>query len=145
MIRENVKIDGKKVIVNDIDYCTVNLKGAETLYLDNWDGSISLVKYVYANTVLDKEDKNCQIFLEFISFVNQMVWISSTEGLGSIGSDLAGGNQFEIICNLENGVEKLEAFLREAGLNFKLVARDKGGGKTVYCQIGNREMLFFYQ
>ncbi len=143
MIRENVKIDGKKVIVNDIDYCTVNLKGAETLYLDNWDGSISLAKYVYANTVLDKEDKNCQIFLEFISFVNQMVWISSTEGLGSIGSDLAGGNQFEIICNLENGVEKLEPFLREAGLNFKLVARDKGEGKTVYCQIGNREVPFF--
>ena len=142
VVRETVEIDGRKVIVNDIEVCFVNLKGAETLNLDNWDSSISLVKYVYANTVLDKEDKDCLVFLDFINFVNQMVWISSTEGLKSIGTDMSAGNLFEIICNLENGVENLEAFLRESGLTFKLVARDKGEGKTIYCRMGNREVPF---
>ena len=44
VIRECVKIDGKKIIVNDKDTCFVNLKGSETLNLDNWNNAISLVK-----------------------------------------------------------------------------------------------------
>lgn len=143
VIREIVKIDGKKVIANDSDRCFVKLKGSETLNLDNWDGSISLVKYVYANTVLDKEDKDCLVFLEFMNFVNQMVWVSSTEGLRTVGTDLLPGiDLLEAICGLENGVKELEEFLREAGLEFKLVAKDKGEGKTIYCKMGNREVLF---
>jgi hypothetical protein len=142
VIRETVKIDGKKVLVNDIEVCFVNLKGAETLNLDNWDGSISLVKYVYANTILDKEDKECFVFLQFLNFVNQMVWLSSTEGLRSLGTDLSGGNLLEAICNLKSGAEELEAFLREAGLAYKLVIRDKGEGKTIYCKMGKREVPF---
>lgn len=142
VIRETVKIDGRKVIVNDTERSFVNLKGSETLNLNNWDRTISLVRYVYANTILDKSDKNCQIFLKFIDYVNQMVWISSTEGLRSIGTGTSGGNLFEIICNLENGVAALESFLREAGLEFNLVERDKGEGKTIYCKVGDREVLF---
>lgn len=142
VIRESVKIDGKKVIVNDGERAFVDLKGAQTLNLDNWDNPISFVKYVYANTVLDKEDKYCKVFLKFMKFVNQMLWISSTEGLIIVGSASTSGDLLEAICSLENGVENLEFFLREAGLGFKLVARDKGQGKTVYCQMGNREVLF---
>lgn len=143
VVRETVKIDGKKMIVNDSDRCFVKLKGSETLDLDKWDGSISLVKYVYANTVLDKEDKDCLVFLKFIDFVNQMVWISSTEGLRTVGTDLRPGvNLSKAICDLENGVKELEVFLREAGIQYKLVARDKGEGKTIYCKMRNREVLF---
>ena len=142
VIRETVKIDGKKVIVNDREICFVNLRGAENLNLNNWDQSISLVRYVYANTILDKEDKDCLVFLEFMNFVNQMVWISSTEGLKSLGVDLSGGNLLGTICRMENGVKDLEAFLRDAGLEFRLVARDKGEGETIYCQMGGKEVLF---
>ena len=141
VIRETVKIDGKKVLVNDIEVCFVNLKGAETLNLDNWDGSISLVKYVYANTILDKEDKECFVFLQFLNFVNQMVWLSSTEGLRSLGTDLSGGNLLEAICNLKSGAEELEAFLREAGLAYKLVIRDKGKGKRFIAKWENGRCL----
>lgn len=142
VIRETVKIDGKKVIVNDTERCFLDLNGAQTLNLNNWDNSISLVKYVYANTVLDKVDKYCLVFLKFMKFVDQMLWISSTEGLRTIGYGSKVGNLFEDICNMENGVENLEVFLREAGLEYKLVARDKGEGKTIYCQMGNREVPF---
>lgn len=142
VIRESVKIDGKKVIANDAERCFVDLEGSQTLNLDNWDNSISLVKYVFANTVLDKEDKYCVVFLKFMKFVNQMLWISSTEGLMAIGYGPEDGNLFEDICNMKNGVENLEAFLHEAGLAFKLVARDKGERKTVYCRMGDREVPF---
>lgn len=142
VIRENVKINGRKVLTNDMEECVIHLKGSESLNLDNWDRSISLVKYVYANTILDKNDEDCQNFTKFIRFVNQMLFISSTEGLKAIGSVSNGGNLIEEICNLEKGVESLEAFLREENLPFHLVERDKGEGKRIYCKMGNKEVLF---
>lgn len=142
VIRECIKIDEKKVIVNDKETCFVCLKGSETLNLDNWDRSISLVKYVYANTVLDRADKDCQVFLKFMKFINQMLWFSSTEGLKAIGAASAGSNMLEDICNLENGVRDLENFLHEVNLPFKLLKKDTGEGKTIYCKIGDKEVAF---
>lgn len=142
VVRECVRIDGKKMIVNDINQCYTKLSGSESLNLENWDRSISLVKYVYANTMLDKNDKYCQIFLKFIKFVNQMLWVSSTEGLRAVGIASDGGNMLDEICNLENGVEQLEIFLRELGLPFHLTAKDTGEGKNIYCRMGDKEVAF---
>lgn len=142
VMRESVRIDGKKVIANDGQTCFVKLKGSENLNLDNWDSSISLVKYVYANTILDKEDKNCQVFVRFLKFVNQMLLFSSTENLMAVGANSTGGNMMQDICNLPNGVERLEDFLHEVNLPFKLFAKDKGEGKTIYCKMGDKEVAF---
>lgn len=142
VVREYVKIDGKKIIINDEDTHIVNLKGSESLNFDNWDHSISLVKYTYANTILDREDKDCQVFLKFIKFVNQMLLFSSTEGLKAIGANPTRGNVFEIIYSLKNGVNNLETFLHEAKLSFKLLEKDTGEGKNIYCKIGDREVPF---
>lgn len=142
IIREYLEIDGKKIIVNDKEMHFVILKGAETLNLNHWDHSISMIKYIYANTILDQEDKNCQVFLKFMDFVNQMLWFSSTEGLRVEGADKERGNVLEEICNLENGVKNLELFLQEAGLKFNLLQRDSGDGKTIYCKMGKRNVPF---
>ncbi|MCM1144860.1 MAG: ATP-binding protein [Blautia sp.] len=142
VIRESVKINGKKVIVNDNDTCFVHLKGTESLNLDNWDNSISLVKYTYANTVLDRADKNCQVFLKFMKFVNRMLWFGSTDRMQSIGSNLYGGSVLEAICGLENGVKNLEDFLQEANLPFKLLEGEGSRGETIYCKVGEKEVPF---
>jgi len=142
IIRESVKIDGKEVIFSDKNSCFVHLKGSENLNLDNWQNSISIVKYIYANTILDKENKDCQIFRKFMKFVNQMLWFSSTERFVALGTNNSCGNMFEDICNLEQGVENLEKFLHEAHLSFELLEKDTGEGKTIYCKIGDREVAF---
>lgn len=142
IIRESVKIDGKEVIFSDMNSCFVHLKGSENLNLDNWQNSISIVKYIYANTILDKENKDCQIFRKFMKFVNQMLWFSSTERFVALGTNNSCGNMFEDICNLEQGVENLEKFLHEAHLSFELLEKDTGEGKTIYCKIGDREVAF---
>lgn len=140
--RECIRIDGKEVLKNEKGHCFVDLRGAETLNLANWDDAISFVKYVYANTVLDREDKDCQVFLKFMRFVNQMLWFSSTEGLRAVGANSVRGNMLEEICHMENGVKHLEDFLREEKLPFQLVEKDTGEGKTIYCKIGDREVAF---
>lgn len=139
IIRETLFIDGKKILVNDVAEKSVDLKGAENLNFDNWDESISMVKYVYANTVLDSSDSFCHVFLQFMRFVSGMLWISSTEGNRYIGFCNDEGNVLEYICE-EDGVEELEAFLREMGIEYKLVAKDNGEGKNVYCIMGDREV-----
>lgn len=142
VIREVLKIDGEEIIVNDMDTHIVHLKGSETLNLEHWNGSISFVKYIHANTILDKEDKNSLVFMKFMRFVNRMLWFSSAGKLEAIGANSTSGNMFEDICNLENGVEGLESFLQEVGLPFKLLEKDTGEGKTIYCKMGDREVAF---
>lgn len=138
--REELTINGKKIIVNDIKEIKINLKGAESLNIENIDGSISLVKYVYANTILDKEDNDCKVFQKFVQFVNGMLWFSSTEGNSYIGFSNVKGNLFEAIARNENAVADLELFLHEMGIDYSLVARDKGEGQNVYCIMGDREV-----
>lgn len=142
--RESVKINGKKIIVNDEETCFVNLKGSETLNLNNWDRSISLIKYIYANTILDKEDKECQVFLKFIKFVNQMLWFTSTDIFRVVGSpgSTTSGNMAEDICNMENGVKNLELFLRDVNLPFTLLEKETDEGKNIYCKMGSKEVPF---
>lgn len=140
IIREQLIIDGKKVITSDFLKMEVVLKGAENLNLENYTNDISLVKYVYANTILDKTDKDCRIFYQFMQFVNGMLWFSSTEGNRYIGFSNAHGSLFELIASREGAVENLEIFLRELGINYELVVRDKGDGKNIYCKMGQREI-----
>lgn len=142
VLREVVRINGKKVIENNEEGRFVKLRGSENLNLEHWDESISFIKYIYANTILDQKDNECSTFTKFMKFVNRMLWISSTEGLRAIGSTSSGGDVMEDICNLEMGVEKLESFLHEAALDFKLTAKDKGEGKRIYCQMGGKEVTF---
>lgn len=141
VLREQLEIDGRKIIVSDFLHSSVNLKGTENLNLENYDFDISLVKYVYANTVLDKEDKECRLFRRFIQFVNGMLWFSSTEGHRYIGFSNVSGNLFEAIANMDHAAETLQDFLQEAGIYYQLVVKDRGEGKNIYCRMGKKEIL----
>lgn len=139
VIREKLIINNKKIVTNDFQEKKVELKGAENLNLENCDESISLVKYTYANTVLDQSDVNCKVFLQFMRFVNGMLWFSSTEGNKYLGFSNEQGDLCEAIAK-KNAVGKLEQFLRDLGIRYKLVARDKGEGINIYCKMGEKEV-----
>ncbi|MCM1089240.1 MAG: ATP-binding protein [Muribaculum sp.] len=140
LIREKLTINEKLAILNDITGAEVNLKGASSLNLANWNEDISLVKYVYANTVLDLEDEYCRAFGQFMQFVNGMLWFSSTEGNRYMGFATEQGNLFEAIASIHDGVKRLEQFLGELGITYQLVAKDKGEGMNIYCRMGKREV-----
>lgn len=139
VIREELYINELLVLLNDGEKKSVNLKGAESLNLP-LNSEMSLVKYVYANTVLDTADNNSKTFLDFIQFVNGMLWFSSTEGYRYIGLVDGSGDLYEKILELDKTPKNLEKFLKEMGIEYTLVARNMGDKKTIYCKMGKKEV-----
>lgn len=140
IIREQILVDEKKILENDVTGARVLLKGAENLDLEKWDRSISLAKYVYANTVLDKEDSRCKVFYEFMQFVNHMLWFSSTEGNRYMGLTNDKGFLYEAIAGREGAAEELQSFLQDLGISYQLSVKDNGESKNIYCRMGEKEV-----
>ncbi len=140
ILAERIFVNEKKVLENDFSGAKVSLKGTENLDLEKWDRSISLVKYVYANTILDKEDAVCNVFYQFMQFVNQMLWFSSTEGNKYMGFSNEKGDLLESIAGRDRSVEELQEFLRDLGIEYQLLIKDNGEGKNVYCRLGEKEV-----
>ena len=142
VIRERIYVNEKKILENSPVEAKVLLKGTENLDLEKWDRSISLVKYVYANTVLNKEDDICVAFYQFMQFVNNMLWFSSTEGNRYLGFSNEKGNLFETIANKEGAVEELQSFLQDLGISYQLLVKDDGENKNIYSKMGEKEVPF---
>lgn len=91
--------------------------------------------------MLDTEDSDNQVFLEFIEFVNKMAHFSSTEGTDGLGFSSGSSGIFNFICGLDNGVKDLEGFLDEAGIKTALVERDITGEKLFIVRWQTRKFL----
>lgn len=140
--RERLWIDNKEVLRKDSDSLLINLAGAENLNVDNINPSISLVRSVYANSFLDTTNLYSKVFIEFVEFVNGMLVAMATDTRRYAGFTTAVGNMFSLICELENGVQDLEQFLRRLGLDFHLIEQEDEGGKNIYCKYGNKTVKF---
>ena len=140
--REWVLIDGKKVLNKDSDHIFIDLAGAENVNLENINSSISLVRYIYANTVLNTENIYSKVFVEFVEFVKGMLMCTATDVRKYAGFTDATGNMFSLICELDQGVSELEQFLCRVGIEYHLVEMEDEEGKNIYCKFGNRTVKF---
>lgn len=142
--REELYIDDKLVLLNDVNNKMVDLSGAENLNYQLYnEKEISLVKYVSSNTILNENEKECRVFIDFIKFVNAMLWFSSTEGHRYIGLVNETGDLLEKILEKDGTPEKLQKFLADLGIYYNLISRDNGDGKTIYCRMGNKEVQLY--
>lgn len=155
--REVFTIDGKEIIKNSHNQIFVKLQGAENLNLEKKNMHMSLLKYVYANTVLDMMHVETRVFTEFMEFVQGMLFATSTDVSTYAGFTSVRGNIFNLICKLENGVKELEVFLKDMGILYELVKREDSDGENIYCRFdekevplsricssGTRSLIFFY-
>ena len=142
VLRENISINHHEILSAELGYeAKVHLKGAENLNLDMWDGSISFVKYVVRNTVLDRKDTDCRTFRQFVRFVEHMFWFSSAYGNNYIGYSNRVGSIGKNIVELD-AVEELQMFLHELGIDVELAAGEDAEGKNLYCVYKNKAVLF---
>lgn len=123
-------LNSEKLIINDdliLDYqlnkpFISNLVGTKHLNKNiNPNQNLSVVKYIYSNTNLDRRNTNNKIFVKLIDFASHMLWFRSVFDETSFMGYQIGSRRFleDILEN--NNLKDFENFLKDMGLNYKLV------------------------
>ncbi|MBL4631435.1 MAG: AAA family ATPase [Paraglaciecola sp.] len=132
-IYETLKINERVVISVDrrkSNTATFLLAGSEGLKTDLSNSSISVVRYLDFNTILDENEEN-SVFNEFVDFVKSMVFFRTlSRGPEYYGSRIDVKRlSAEIIVN--NKVKDFESFLNEAGVDCSLCVTGEGEDKVI--------------
>ena len=124
VVSESVIIDGEVVIDYEAKHhLKSSLKGVESLNTKLNNSNIkSGVKYLYYNTNLDSYDIKNVVFIKFITFIENMFYLT-----GNFNNSLVIGvpllnNPQTLICQHEKGVNGFEVFLAKLGFDFDLTA-----------------------
>lgn len=145
---EQLTIDGHVVV--SYDYFKhkgyVNLKGCENLQIENKSNSMSRVKYIKSNAILDMDDHKNILFNRFMSFVNRMLFFYSLQGNGYVGFQYG----TEAITNdiIHDNVKDFEMFLSGLGIKVKLDSKEVDGEKKlmmVYRSGNTRKRVPFFR
>ncbi|MDP4132978.1 MAG: hypothetical protein Q8882_03095, partial [Bacillota bacterium] len=120
LLLEVITINGKEVLLHNFvdekdNY--IKIKGAENLKTNGLQKRLSVIKYIYNNTI---QDENSVIF-KIINFVQGMLFFRSLKEANQyIGYKLGGELLHDIILN--NGkLEDFNEFLKQFELNYMLV------------------------
>lgn len=142
---EQVIISGEEQIYYDYSNNEgyTRLKGTENLNkaIQN-DASISRVKYVSSNSILEDNLTN-KVFQSFMQYVNRMLLFYSLDERGYQGFMTGGQSIAEGI--IESGkLEEFQLFLQNNGQEYQLKEVDVDGRKSIYCKFGEKEANFFH-
>lgn len=120
----------------------INLKGAESLNNDIKNDSLSLLKYIKNNSVLDEDDVYNKVFLCFFKFVEGMLFFRSLEGNTYLGIEVGTrGIQQDII---EKGnVKNFETFLNKAGIECKLKVVKESDKNVIAFEFKGKTISFY--
>lgn len=158
LVYEQLLIDEQ--LIAEIDrsknnIATVNLKGTESLNKDIRNLHLSVIKYIKNNSVL-VEDVINTVFLNFLKFIDGMLFFRSLDGNSYLGIETGSKDIQEDIIERGN-VEGLEEFLNKAGIECKLrvvkesekriIAFDFEGKTISFYRIasqGTRSLTLFY-
>lgn len=146
LVYEKVFIDGEEVI--SYDYNTqegyTSLKGTENLQLTSelrtGIEKLSRVKYIKSNAILENNPIN-KAFIEFTDFVDNMLMFYSLDSNRFQGFNIGGDSYTQGIIRYGK-MKEFEEFLREQGIDYKLVALDNNGKNDLFCQFSRQTVPF---
>ncbi len=130
---EELIIEGKEVIRYELNKPFVtNLKNTEHLNKElNSMQNLSSLMYILNNSNLDIDDLYSKIFIEFMSFVEDMIWTQNmSEGAKILGYTNSNGKLAERIIKSGN-LQNFENFLNESGVECKLKAVEYFNNLTI--------------
>ncbi|KRM19325.1 hypothetical protein FC40_GL000252 [Ligilactobacillus hayakitensis DSM 18933 = JCM 14209] len=145
VIFEEILINKRIVLQYDREknYKFVDLKGTESLNLNYDNPSLSLTKYVFANTGLDPEYSENKVFLDFKKFVNSMLSFTFVESSHYQGFTNGSDSMIKIIIE-RNKVQEFQDFLKTVGINYDLFVKEVDGEKKIYARFpSGREVDIF--
>ncbi len=146
LISEELYINDVAVILFDrrvSDIAEIKLSGAENLKNDIGGSTISsVVSYVRFNARLDENNIN-KAFLDFVTFVDKMLYFRSLEDNRYIGIEHGPKSICADIVECGN-IEKFEAFINKAGIQCKLVVIDGDEGtKNIAFDFDGKTIPFY--
>ena len=141
-VSEKLTIDGETVVdFNRSDgntRFTTLLSGTESLNKDLDIQSMSVLKYIYRNTVRPDTPQN-RAFNELFTFVEHMLFYKCLDYRAFI-SEPPTNNNLELEIIQANAVTKFEDFLRNSGINTNLEVVGSGDQRHI-VNIYDREIL----
>ena len=147
LVNEVVKINSK--LISEYHYLSnkfkLNLEGTENLNKNLNGNNISFIKYIN-NNINPKENseqfKIKKIIEKFINFVDNMLFFASLDGNFYQGFKKGVENLHEIILS-KGKLKDFENFLKEAGIDYKLIEKKFGKDRRIYCKFRSGEVDFF--
>lgn len=143
LLLETIAVNGKKMLVhNFIDEKDnfIRIPGAENLRTKGLQKQLSVVKYIYNNTIQDENS----IISKIMKFVSGMLYFRSLRDANKyIGYKLGSEKLNEIILN--NGrLDDFNAFINDMGLNYTLVPlKLMSGALTIGAKFENDNVVEF--
>ena len=118
----------------------ISLKGAENLRTNGLKNQLSVIKYIYNNTILGDDS----IVVKLIKYVSGMLYFRSMQdGNQFIGYKLGGSNLNDIIFK-NNKLLEFQQFLNNLGLNYQLVPiRTVSETKIIGVRFDNGRVVSF--
>ena len=147
LVSEVLKINNK--LISDYNYISnkYELKLEETENLNkNLNGNnISFIKYINNNINPEPSTKQFKIkgiISTFLKFVDNMLFFASLNGNFYQGFKKGVENLHEIILS-KGKLKDFENFLKEAGIDYKLIEKKIGKDRRIYCKFRRGEVDFF--
>lgn len=143
LLLEAIAVNGKEMLVhNFIDEKDnfIRIPGAENLRTQGLQKQLSVVKYIYNNTIQDENS----VISKIMKFVSGMLYFRSLRDANKyIGYKLGSEKLNEIILN--NGrLEDFNAFINDMGLNYTLVPlKLMSGALTIGAKFENDKVVEF--
>lgn len=143
LLFEAIAVNGKEMLVHNFIYEKDNfirIPGAENLRTKGLQKQLSVVKYIYNNTIQDENS----VISKIMKFVSGMLYFRSLRDANKyIGYKLGSEKLNEIILN--NGrLEDFNAFINDMGLNYTLVPlKLMSGALTIGAKFENDNVVEF--
>lgn len=143
LLLEAIEVNGKQLLLhNFVDEKDnfIRIPGAENLRTQGLQKQLSVVKYIFNNTIQDEDS----IITKIMNFVSGMLYFRSLKDANKyIGYKLGSEKLNEIILN--NGrLEDFNAFINDMGLNYTLVPlKLMSGALTIGAKFENDNVVEF--
>lgn len=143
LLLETIAVNGKQMLLhNFVDEKDnfIKIPGAENLRTQGLQRQLSVVKYIFNNTIQDENS----VIAKIMNFVSGMLYFRSLRDANKyIGYKLGSEKLNEIILN--NGrLEDFNAFINDMGLNYTLVPlKLMSGALTIGAKFENDNVVEF--
>lgn len=143
LLFEAIQVNGKLMLIHNFveeKDNFIKIPGAENLRTHGLQKQLSVVKYIYNNTIQDENS----VITKMMNFVGGMLYFRSLKDANKyIGYKIGGEKLKDIILN--NGrLEDFNAFINDMGLNYTLVPLKLMSGATdIGAKFENDKVVLF--